>query len=360
MSLFRQAPRLYDRKPWAAHLYVTDQCNLDCHYCNEYDNSVPHPATEDLKAYLDKISELGCLRIGFQGGEPLMHPDIVALVRHAKQLGFLRISMSTNGLRLTRPLLRDLGEAGLDALQISVDRMTPIESTRKSLKSVRHKLAWFDDSPVKLHVAGVLFHDSLDEAAQVIDECLKAGVRVHCRVIHDDMVNDRKLRLDPAVEGMNRLLEHQEELKRRGGKIHTSWRLLEYQRDMLAGTPKEWSCVAGYKYFFVSARGQFWLCSQVRTERHILDIAPDDLLAYDHPKECQPGCGVYCTVDMSLAVNDPGGYLTGEAVGLARNALVQLKRNSGRNGRPIRDPDATSDRGSTAEERGRVTVPEAR
>jgi hypothetical protein len=63
---------------------------------------------------------------------------------------------------------------------------------------------------------------------------------------------------------------------------------------------------------------------------------------------------------MSLAVNDPGGYLTGEAVGLARNALVQLKRNSGRNGRPIRDPDATSDRGSTAEERGRVTVPEAR
>jgi MoaA/NifB/PqqE/SkfB family radical SAM enzyme len=348
MSLFRQAPRLYDRKPWAAHLYVTDQCNLDCHYCNEYDNSVPHPATEDLKAYLDKISELGCLRIGFQGGEPLMHPDIVELVRHAKQLDFLRISMSTNGLRLTRPLLRDLGEAGLDALQISVDRMTPIQSTRKSLKSVRHKLAWFDDSPVRLHVAGVLFHDSLDEAAQVIDECLKADVRVHCRVIHDDLVNDRKLRLDPAVEGMNRLLEHQEELKRRGERIHTSWRLLEYQKDMLAGTPKEWSCVAGYKYFFVSARGQFWLCSQVRTERHILDITPDDLLAYDHPKECQPGCGVYCTVDMSLAVSDPRGYLMGEAVGLARNALVQLKPNGGRNGRPIRDADAMADAEATA------------
>ena len=173
LSLIRQSPRLYDTKPWTAHLYLTDQCNLDCHYCNEYDNSVPHPETADLKRYLAKIRELGCFRIGFQGGEPLMHPDVVELVRYAKDLGFLKVSMSTNAFLLTKPMLADLADAGLDSLQISIDRMTPIESTRKSLKTVRHKLAWFEDSPVKLVVAGVLFHDSVDQAAQVIDECLK-------------------------------------------------------------------------------------------------------------------------------------------------------------------------------------------
>ena len=72
MRLLREAPRLYDRKPWAAHLYVTDRCNLDCHYCNEYDNSVPHPAKEDLQEYLDKIRELGCLRIRYW--PPLISP----------------------------------------------------------------------------------------------------------------------------------------------------------------------------------------------------------------------------------------------------------------------------------------------
>ena len=41
--LLGTARRLLDRRPWAAHLYVTEQCNLDCHYCNEYDNSIPHP-----------------------------------------------------------------------------------------------------------------------------------------------------------------------------------------------------------------------------------------------------------------------------------------------------------------------------
>ena len=41
---FQQVLRVFDNRPWAAHLYVTEQCNLDCHYCNEYDNSIPHPA----------------------------------------------------------------------------------------------------------------------------------------------------------------------------------------------------------------------------------------------------------------------------------------------------------------------------
>ncbi len=328
MSLLREARRLYDTKPWTAHLYLTDQCNLDCHYCNEYDNSVPHPDTADLKRYLDKIRELGCLRVGFQGGEPLLHPDVVELVRYAKQLGFVKVSMSTNAFKLTKPILAALADAGLDSIQISVDRMTPIEATRKSLKTVRHKLAWFEDSPVKLVVAGVLFHDSVDQATQVIDECLQEGVRVHCRVIHDDLVNDRKLRLYPAVDGMMRVLEHQEDLKRKGEKIHTSWRLLEYQKDMLAGKKNSSSCVAGYKYFFVSAGGQFWLCSQVRTDKHILDITPEDLISYSHPKDCQDGCGVYCTVDMSLAVNDPIGYIGGEAAGIVRNGLIQLRRKA--------------------------------
>ena len=85
---FQQVLRVFDSKPWVAHLYVTEQCNLDCHYCNEYDNSIPHPAVADLKKWMDHIRELGVVRIGFQGGEPLKHPDIVELVRYAKSLGF--------------------------------------------------------------------------------------------------------------------------------------------------------------------------------------------------------------------------------------------------------------------------------
>ncbi|PYJ22203.1 MAG: hypothetical protein DME92_04265, partial [Verrucomicrobia bacterium] len=168
----RQVPRVFDTKPWAAHLYVTEQCNLDCHYCNEFNNSIPHPALADLKKWMDHIRNLGVMRLGLQGGEPLKHPDIMDVVRYAKSLGFCKVSMSTNGFLLNRQLLADLEGAGLDELQISVDRMTPIASTRKAMKSIVHKLDWFKDSKVKLNVSGVLFKETLDEMGQVIDTCL--------------------------------------------------------------------------------------------------------------------------------------------------------------------------------------------
>ena len=146
----QQIRRVFDTKPWAAHLYVTEQCNLDCHYCNEFNNSIPHPALADLKKWMDHMRKLGVMRLGLQGGEPLKHPDIVEVVRYAKSIGFRKVSMSTNGFLLNRQLLADLEGAGLDKLQISVDRMTPIASTRKAMKSIVHKLDWFKDSKIKL------------------------------------------------------------------------------------------------------------------------------------------------------------------------------------------------------------------
>ncbi len=328
-GVLSHARRLLDRKPWAAHLYVTDRCNLDCHYCNEYDNSVPHPPLSDLKRWMDKIRELGVVRIGLQGGEPLMHPDIVEIVLHARRLGFAPVSMATNAFPLSRDLLRDLGEAGLHKMNISVDRMTPIESTRKSLKTVVDKLDWFSGSPIGLSVSGVLTSDTIMEMTQVVEVCLRKGIPVHARVVHDDLVNGRKLREKVSTEALLGFLEHEEELKRRGEKIHTSWAILEYQKKMLRQEPQEWTCVAGYKYFFVSARGKFWLCSQVRTNRNILDVTPADLQVFDRKKNCQSVCGVYCTVDTSFAVHRPFTYAWKEARGRLSGRLHRLRAGGG-------------------------------
>ncbi len=228
---------------------------------------------------------------------------------------------------LTRDLLRALEEAGLDSFAISVDRMTPVASTRKSMKSVLHKFDWFANSPIKLAVSGVLFRDSLDEVPTVIDTCLDRGIRVHARAVHDDLIQHRTLRDASLNEPILRLVEQQETLKRNGAKIHTNWNLFRYQKAMLRGEPLEWTCVAGYKYFYVSARGKFWLCNQVRTERSILDITSEDLLAYNTKKSCQAGCGVYCIVDTSQKVNNFAAYAARDVFGTLRSRLGARRRD---------------------------------
>ena len=277
----QQVLRVFDSKPWVAHLYVTEQCNLDCHYCNEYDNSIPHPA-------------VAICRNGWTTSATSASPGLVSKAANRSSIRtssswFVMRSPSASTASACRPtvfsspeeLLADLEGAGLDQLQISVDRMTPIASTRKSMKSIVHKLDWFQNSKISLNVSGVLFKETIDEMGQVIDTCLDRGIPVHARVIHDDLVHDRALRDPKASEPLLRFIEKQEDLKRGGEKIHTSWNLFDYEKKMLRQEPVEWTCIAGYKYFFVSSRGKFWLCSQVRTERDILEITREDLLSYN-------------------------------------------------------------------------------
>src|SRR3990172_2681396 len=55
------------------------------------------------------------------GGEPLLHPQICEIVAEVKSLG-LKSAILTNGLKLDRPLARELRSAGLFNLKIHVDQ----------------------------------------------------------------------------------------------------------------------------------------------------------------------------------------------------------------------------------------------
>jgi MoaA/NifB/PqqE/SkfB family radical SAM enzyme len=315
--------REFDDKPIAAHIYVTDQCNLDCHYCTEYDNSVPHPSLENLKKWISKIRELGCIRVGLQGGEPLMHPDIVEIVRHSKNLD-LKTSMSTNGFKLTEELIAGLEEAGLDSLQVSVDRMTPIPSTRKSLKTITSKIELLKQSNLQFNISGVLFGESLEEAKEVIDYGLSNDISTHARLVHAgpsggfDVDQGKK-------EALASMLDYQLEEQKKGRKVHSTRYLFDYQKSLLNGHELDWTCIAGYKYFFVSAQGKFWLCSMNRQPNiDLMDVTPELLKSYFHKKDCQDGCGVYCIVSESLAYNHPVRFTVREAGSRLQSRAARL------------------------------------
>ena len=314
--------REFDHKPIAAQIYVTDQCNLDCFYCSEYDNSVPHPSLEDLKKWIGKIKELGCIRIGLQGGEPLLHPNIVEIVRFCKGLG-LRTSMSTNGFKLTQTLIEDFEEAGLDSLQISVDRMTPIPSTRKSIKTIIPKIELLKNSKLKFNITGVLFKESLKEAKQVLEYGFSEDIPTHARVVHAGPSGSYDVETGGNA-ALKEMIDFQIAEKKKGRRVHTTASLFNYQKSLLNGNNMDWTCVAGYKYLYVSAKGKFWLCCVNRQPNiDIMDVTPEILKSYFHKKECQDGCGIYCIVSESLANNHPVRFA-------AREALAQLQSKTAR------------------------------
>src|SRR5579885_2627181 len=136
------AKRVVDSRPMYAQVVVTDDCNLTCAYCDEYTPGAPIIPLETLKKRVDRLDELGVQVYDFLGGETMMHPDIAALIAHAKgkRGGSNLATIITNGFLLTEKNVQGLNEAGLDFMQVSVDSLEPTAQSDKSLKSILPRL----------------------------------------------------------------------------------------------------------------------------------------------------------------------------------------------------------------------------
>jgi pyrroloquinoline quinone biosynthesis protein E len=107
--------------PLALVAELTHRCPLHCVYCSnplELAKRNTELSTEAWSRVFREAAELGVLQADFTGGEPLARPDIVELVRAARQTG-LYVSLITSGLPLDEAKLAALVAAGLDHFQLS-------------------------------------------------------------------------------------------------------------------------------------------------------------------------------------------------------------------------------------------------
>ncbi|MFQ6085622.1 MAG: radical SAM protein [Candidatus Bathyarchaeia archaeon] len=106
---------------------ITRLCNLRCPHCYSDSVNTPHPKelnTEEAKRVVGEIADAGARLIIFDGGEPTMRGDLVELVRHARDVG-LRPLLGSHGMLITERLARELREAGLRQVAISLDGAKP-------------------------------------------------------------------------------------------------------------------------------------------------------------------------------------------------------------------------------------------
>lgn len=103
---------------------TTNACNMYCDHCyrDAGCKADEELSTEEAKVLLSQIAKAGFKIMIFSGGEPLMRPDILELVAHAKSLG-LRSVFGTNGTLITPALAMDLKKAGAMGMGISLDSL---------------------------------------------------------------------------------------------------------------------------------------------------------------------------------------------------------------------------------------------
>lgn len=119
----------YRRNIEYIRISITDRCNLRCMYCMP-EGGIEQVEHSDILTY-DEIARLcrilaekGISKVKITGGEPLVRKDAAELVRMIKNIpGIDNVTLTTNGM-LLGDQMEALAEAGIDAVNISLDALS--------------------------------------------------------------------------------------------------------------------------------------------------------------------------------------------------------------------------------------------
>lgn len=107
-------------------------CNARCSFCY-YLGSIKAGttrdySTEEVKSKLREAKSLGLDQVDLSGGEPTIRPDLAEVISYARDLGFVKIAIITNGIRMANPEYVDmLVAAGLNDILLSTHGTTQEE-----------------------------------------------------------------------------------------------------------------------------------------------------------------------------------------------------------------------------------------
>ncbi|PRX30457.1 cyclic pyranopterin monophosphate synthase subunit MoaA [Orenia metallireducens] len=122
----------YNRVIDYLRISVTDLCNLRCRYCMP-SGGVKRMGrskvltSEEIVRLAREFVALGIKKVRITGGEPLLRPGIVDLIKSiAKIDGLEDLALTTNGL-LLKEYGAKLKEAGLRRVNVSIDTLDPVK-----------------------------------------------------------------------------------------------------------------------------------------------------------------------------------------------------------------------------------------
>ncbi len=162
--------------PFRVICEVTYRCNARCIHCYA-PAPQPYRITEltlkEWKKLFEDISDMGAFRVVFTGGEPLLREDLFEMVACVHNLG-LATTLETNGSLLDRKKVEKLVKAGINVINISINRSNPhdydVFSGYKGLfKKVIDDFKILEDYPVDTAVFTTVTKVNIKEIPEIID-----------------------------------------------------------------------------------------------------------------------------------------------------------------------------------------------
>ena len=288
---------------------VTNACNMYCAHCyrDAGCKAEDELSTVDAKKLLTEIKRAGFQIMIFSGGEPLMRPDILELVKFADSLGLFPV-FGTNGTLITPQMAKDLKAAGARAMGISLDAL----DAEKHDKFRSFPGGWQGavDGMKNCKAAGLPFqiHTTVmdwnaPELEDMIDFAVEIGARAHHFFFlvptgRAATIEEESLRAEQYEDVLTRIMKKQQtvpiELK-----PTCAPQFLRIAAELGMKSRFHRGCLAGLSYCIISPKGKVQPCAYLKEYLGDVRETPFDEIWKNNPvlqklrtMKYDGGCGV--------------------------------------------------------------------
>ena len=165
---------------------TTRNCNLSCIHCRASAEHGPHSGELDTRAslrLLDQIEKLGKPIVILTGGEPLLRPDIFDIAKYGTAKG-LRMVMAPNGTLITERSARQMSDAGIQRISISLDGATKATHDRfrgvdGAFEGALHGIRLAKDTGIEFQINTTITKTNLDEIPRIQELAIELGAVAH-------------------------------------------------------------------------------------------------------------------------------------------------------------------------------------
>jgi len=301
-------------RPLCISFEVTYACNARCRHCH-----LGGPVPGEKRAPADEFGRLSRwlqpVVAQVSGGEPLLRPDLEAIIRAIHRPNRPPyIVVTTNGALLNRKRYESLRQAGVDEFSLSLDypderhdEFRGIPGLFRKIETLVKELTPLDEKAITLSC--VLQNDNFREAVSLADLARQWGVRLNFST-YTWMRTDNKnfmISLD-NLPAFRATIETLRRYKKKYGTIYTS----DY---VFRQMPKYFeqgeipNCRAGQRFFIVNPDGRLSPCGLII--RHYSNL--EELKAFRAENNCRT-----CYTSIRAGTERPARYLLFDNLGVTR------------------------------------------
>jgi MoaA/NifB/PqqE/SkfB family radical SAM enzyme len=324
--------------PAICDVSVTNLCNAACDFCgfSRDKNLVGRRRYIDLAAFTRALPILRRNRfryMTFQGGEPLVHPQIVQLVARATEAG-IQCGLITNGWFLP-DRLEGLIRAGLGRLSISIDSddlneheknrglAGLVERIRQAIgRAHEHGLAVW----ASVTVSRLVNYDRLPDALAGLGfDAVSFSYPRQDAFGSTSLVYDEQSKLiDMSPDELLAALNSIAEMRKKFRVLIPEASLAEVAR-FIRGEKQRIPCIGGRKYFYIDWNLDIWRCEAWSEPMgSVFDL--DHIRDADDPcNACMMGCYRHASAIMHgpIAMTDAIQSLVHGRLGGALDAVMR-------------------------------------